>query len=159
MLRFYNKEFPHVQQYFPQTMRVVQACGSRIRLVMFSVLLPHHRIKPHTGPFRGSMRYHLGLQIPQHRERCFIEIDGQRHSWEEGRSLLFDDTYVHQVYNATDERRIVLFLDVQRTAPSLSPIMNAINHWISHSPIIHTISALNDANEVAHPIDVAHAVG
>lgn len=149
MLRFYNKEFPHVQSHFPQTMKYLP---EGVRIAMFSILLPHHRIAPHVGPFRGSMRYHLGLQIPQDRNNCFIDIDRTRYHWKEGESLLFDDTYIHQVYNNTSERRIVLFLDIQRTTPSLSPLMNWINHQVCHSSLIHSLSQLNDQNETPQRI-------
>lgn len=144
MLRFYNKEFPHVQSYFPKTMKYLP---DRVRIAMFSILLPHHHIAPHVGPFRGSMRYHLGLEIPQDTSNCFIDINNNRHHWKEGQSLLFDDTYVHKVYNNTPERRIILFLDIQRTTPSLSPIMDWINHQVCHSSLIHSLSQLNDQNE------------
>ncbi|MGT2494830.1 aspartyl/asparaginyl beta-hydroxylase domain-containing protein [Cupriavidus basilensis] len=30
--------------------------------------------------FAGSLRYHLGLATPND-DRCFIEVDGERHSW------------------------------------------------------------------------------
>lgn len=149
MLRFYNKEFTHVQSHFPKTMKYLP---DRVRIAMFSILLPHHRIAPHVGPFRGSMRYHLGLQIPKDSSNCFIDIDHTRYHWKEGESLLFDDTYVHQVYNNTSERRIILFLDVQRTTPSLSPMMNWINHKVCHSPLIHSLSQLNDKNEIPRQI-------
>ena len=38
----------------------------------------------------------------------------QRCEWKEGEGVLFDDTYVHEVWNKTDERRVVLFLDIYR---------------------------------------------
>lgn len=149
MLRFYNKEFPQVQSHFPETLKLLP---SRVRLAMFSVLRPYHHIGPHVGPFRGSMRYHLGIHIPQDRTRCFLNLHHQRYHWQEGKSLLFDDTYVHSVYNHTPEPRIVLFLDVQRTSPSLHPLVAWINHQVCHSSLIHTLSRLNDENERPRPL-------
>lgn len=152
MLKFYNKEYPHIQSHFPKTMQCLNRCGNKVRLAMFSILLPHHRIAPHVGPFRGSMRYHLGLEIPAERENCFIEIHGHTHHWMRGKSLLFDDTYVHQVYNNTNERRIVLFLDIQRDEHSLTPIMAWVNNIVCKSFLIHSLSQLNDKNEIPQKI-------
>ena len=38
--------------------------------------------------------------------------------WEEGKSMIFDDTFNHEVWNDTDETRVVLFVDVLRPLPS-----------------------------------------
>jgi len=155
MLRFYGKEYPNIQKYFPKTMQVINQCGYRVRLAMFSILRPYTEIRQHVGPFRGCMRYHLGLVVPQQTNEttCFIQLNGNKHKWEEGQSLLFDDTFPHKVTNDTPYTRIVLFLDIQRIAPSLHPIMSAINHFICNTHLIDHLSKLNDQNEHAIPID------
>jgi len=33
---------------------------------------------------------------------------------EEGKSIIFDDTYAHSVHNNTSEPRLILFLDIER---------------------------------------------
>lgn len=153
ILKFYNKEYPEIQKHFPETMRLLKICGPKVRLAMFSILKAHSQIKPHTGPFRGSMRYHLGLQVPRDKDRCFIQVDKYQYYWNEGESFLFDDTYVHQIINDTDEDRIVLFLDIQRTGNDLlSPLMDWVNEKICNSFIIHSLSALNDENENPVPL-------
>ncbi|MEO6871212.1 MAG: aspartyl/asparaginyl beta-hydroxylase domain-containing protein, partial [Chthoniobacterales bacterium] len=57
--------------------------------------------------------------------------------WEEGKTMFFDDTYNHEVWNDTDGVRVVLFLDVLRP---LSFPMSAINRTvikaIAASPLI-----------------------
>ena len=153
ILKFYNKNYLHIQSHFPKTMQCLKQCGNKVRLAMFSVLLPHHRIASHVGPFRGSMRYHLGLEIPIDRKDCFIEINGHKCHWMRGKSLLFDDTYTHQVYNNTNERRIVLFLDIQRDEHSLTPGMAWVNDMVCNSFLIHSLSQLNDKNEVPEKIN------
>jgi aspartyl/asparaginyl beta-hydroxylase (cupin superfamily) len=152
ILKFYNKNYPQIQSHFPKTMQCLNQCGDKVRIAMFSILLPHHRIAPHVGPFRGSMRYHLGLDIPIDRQNCFIEIHGHKYEWMNGGSLLFDDTYVHQVYNNTKERRIILFLDIQRPDYSLTPRMAWVNNIICNSFLIHSLSQLNDKNEIPEKI-------
>jgi beta-hydroxylase len=152
ILKFYNKNYPLVQSRFPKTMQCLNQCGDKVRIAMFSILLPHHRIAPHVGPFRGSMRYHLGLEIPKDRKNCFIEIHGNKYHWMRSDSLLFDDTYVHQVYNNTQERRIILFLDIQRPEHSLTPRMAWVNNMVCNSFLIHSLSQLNDKNEIPEKI-------
>ena len=70
------------------------------------------------------MRYHLALKVPEPREQCRIRVGDEIVTWEEGRSLIFDDTYEHEVWNDTDDERVVLFLDVVR--PLRFP-MNVVN--------------------------------
>ena len=84
----------------------------RVKSAMFSILEPGKHLKPHIGFFKGYLRYHLGLFIPK--GECYIIVNKQRYEWEEGEHVLFDDTYIHEAKNATDQVRIVLFLDVLR---------------------------------------------
>jgi beta-hydroxylase len=49
------------------------------------------------------------------------------YAWEEGKAVIFDDTYNHEVWNDTNGYRVVLFVDFAR--PLRFPF-NLINHWI-----------------------------
>jgi beta-hydroxylase len=80
----------------------------------FSILSPHKRIPPHRGPYRGVVRCHLGLIIPDPPESCGISVGGQVRHWHEGETMFFDDGYEHSAWNDTGETRAVLFLDVIR---------------------------------------------
>lgn len=151
LLQFYAKHYPHVEQYFPETLKCLQACQGRVHIAMFSILQPFTQIRLHVGPFRGSMRYHLGLFIPSSPD-CYLQLNGEQYRWKNGGSVLFDDTYPHLVVNNTPEVRIVLFLDIQRTAPSLRQPMAFLNHILCRLPIIHHLSELNDKNEQPVPI-------
>jgi aspartyl/asparaginyl beta-hydroxylase (cupin superfamily) len=103
----------------------------------FSILSPHKHIPDHRGPYKGVLRYHLALKIPEPREACRIRVDGEYATWEEGGSLLFDDSYEHEAWNDTDGIRVVLFMDVIR--PLKAPVRQ-INDFviraISKSPYI-----------------------
>jgi beta-hydroxylase len=109
----------------PETARLVAAVPGMCT-AMFSILAPGKHIPEHNGPYKGVIRYHLALKVPQQRARCRIRVGDEITTWEEGHSLLFDDTYEHEVWNDTDEVRVVLFLDVVR--PLRFP-MNVVN-WI-----------------------------
>lgn len=93
----------------------------------FSVLEPGKRLPAHRGPYKGVLRYHLGIVIPEDAESCGIEVAGERRHWREGQSLIFDDTFVHSAWNDSAERRIVLFVDFAR--PLFFPA-NLINRAI-----------------------------
>lgn len=97
----------------PETTRIVESIPGMFT-AFFSVLAPGKHIPLHRGPYKGVLRCHLGLIVPEPREQCWIEVGGQIGRWEEGRCLLFDDTYKHQVHNDAAGMRVVLFLDVIR---------------------------------------------
>ncbi|MBO9353133.1 aspartyl/asparaginyl beta-hydroxylase domain-containing protein [Bordetella petrii] len=91
-----------------------------LRTAFFSILEPGKRIPEHRGPYNGVLRLHLGLVVPEPREQCWIEVGGQRYVWQEGRAVVFDDLYPHQVHNDTQGLRAVLFVDFER--PCRAPV-------------------------------------
>ena len=62
---------------------------------MFSILSPGKHILDHRGPYKGVLRYHLGLIVPEQAEQCRIRVGEDIRHWEEGKSLMFDDTFNH----------------------------------------------------------------
>ncbi len=80
----------------------------------FSILSPHKRIPPHRGPYRGVVRCHLGLMVPEPADSCGISVGGEVRHWQEGQTMFFDDGYEHFAWNDSDQTRVVLFLDVIR---------------------------------------------
>ena len=83
----------------------------------FSFMAPGKHIPAHRGPFRGVLRYYLGLSMPRNGAgelAAVLKVADREYRVDEGESLLWDDTYVHEVWNASDEVRIVLLLDVWR---------------------------------------------
>jgi aspartate beta-hydroxylase len=77
--------------------------------VLFSVLAPHTHIKPHHGVTNTRVVTHLPLVIPS--GDCQLVVGGEAHAWQEGRCVTFDDTFLHEAWNRTGERRVVLILD------------------------------------------------
>jgi aspartyl/asparaginyl beta-hydroxylase (cupin superfamily) len=104
---------------------------------MFSILSPRKHILDHRGPYKGVLRYHLGLIVPADAPACRIRVGEEVRHWEEGKSLVFDDTFNHEVWNDTDETRVVLFVDVLRPLPSpWSQLNRAIVKAIGYSPFV-----------------------
>ena len=98
----------------------------------FSILSPRKHIPAHRGPYNGVLRLHLGLIVPEPRDRVRIRVDDQICTWEEGKCLLFDDSYDHEVWNDTDGWRAVLFVDFVR--PVKFPF-NLLNRLILRAAI------------------------
>jgi beta-hydroxylase len=104
---------------------------------MISILSPRKHILDHRGPYKGVLRYHLGLIVPEDAESCRIRVGDDFRHWEEGKSMIFDDTFNHEVWNDTDETRVVLFVDVLRPLPfPESAINRAIIKAIGFSPFV-----------------------
>ena len=84
---------------------------------ILSFLAPGKHIPEHRGPFRAILRFHLMLSMPNDatgRPACVMNIDGAPYRLGDGESLLWDDTYRHEVWNRSDRVRIALLLDVWR---------------------------------------------
>lgn len=84
---------------------------------VLSFLAPRKHIPAHRGPFRGILRFHLMLSMPladDGRPACELNIDGVPYRLADGETLLWDDTYRHEVWNRSDAVRIALLLDIWR---------------------------------------------
>lgn len=107
----------------PETSRAIDRVPG-LQNAWFSILAPGYHIPPHHGPTRAVVRLHLGLMVPSDAAACWIRVDDEICTWQEGRCLVFDDTYEHEVRNDTDERRVVLFLDFDRPSDRLGTLCN-----------------------------------
>jgi aspartyl/asparaginyl beta-hydroxylase (cupin superfamily) len=85
----------------------------KVESISVSILDPGKHIPAHNGPYKGILRYQLALSVPK-KGSCQIFVDNKPYSWTEGKSVLFDDTYVHEVKNETNEKRIAVLLDIRR---------------------------------------------
>ena len=120
----------------PVTTQTIESIPG-MKTAFFSILAPGKHIPSHRGPYKGVVRYHLGLIIPKEAKQCKIRVHNDYRFWQEGKSLIFDDTYQHEVWNDTNEERVVLFLDIER--PLYWPLswINKFLLWaISKSPFV-----------------------
>jgi beta-hydroxylase len=103
----------------------------------FSILSPGKHIGVHRGPYRGLLRYHLGLRIPEPATAAGINVGGEVAHWREGGSLLFDDGYEHFAWNDTAGVRVVLFMDVERPLRRPAADINrAVLRTVAVSPFV-----------------------
>jgi aspartate beta-hydroxylase len=77
--------------------------------VLFSVFTPGTHLLPHRGVTNTRLVAHLPLIVP---ENCALNVGGEIHAWQEGRVVVFDDTYEHEAWNRSDRTRVVLIFDV-----------------------------------------------
>jgi aspartyl/asparaginyl beta-hydroxylase (cupin superfamily) len=94
----------------PETWRIVQKIPG-LKTAMFSIFEPGKHLPAHRGPYNGVLRLHLGLIVPEPREKVAIRVERQVCHWEEGKVLIFDDAYEHEAWNKSDHVRVVLFVD------------------------------------------------
>ena len=97
----------------PETMRLLGKIPG-MKTAFFSILSPHKHIPAHRGAYNGVLRLHLALLVPEPREKVRIRIGNEFRHWTEGKALIFDDTFNHEVWNDTDGYRVVLFVDFAR---------------------------------------------
>jgi aspartyl/asparaginyl beta-hydroxylase (cupin superfamily) len=131
----------------PETVRLVEKIPG-MTTAMFSIFTPGTYLTPHRGPFKGVLRYHLGLRIPSNAGACGIRVGDKTRNWREGESLVFDDTHEHEAWNRSQGDRVVLFFDFIRPLPfPLSVLNREMIRLIASSPLIQNlmrrINALN----------------
>ena len=56
----------------------------------------------------------MALIVPDEAENCVMRVVDQNCQWREGECLVFDDTYDHEIWNDTDQLRVVLLFDFDR---------------------------------------------
>ncbi len=120
-IKWYGPIAEEAYKLCPLTCKLIEQLPE-IKLAMFSILEPGSKISHHSGPFKGCIRYHLGLNCP---EESYIIVDGIKYNWKNGKDILFDDTFVHEVKNESNDKRIILFCDVERKMNgSISQLFN-----------------------------------
>lgn len=136
-----------IAPFFPHTMKVIQ--NEQIHNAFFSILDPKVEIKPHFGYFKGYLRYHLGVLIPEENgKRPYLICGGQKYIWKEKEGVLFDDMYMHYVKNPTNKKRIVLYLDIKRkNLPWLLDKLTDISYFLIENSIILQYFIKNQHNQ------------
>jgi aspartate beta-hydroxylase/beta-hydroxylase len=106
----------------PKTFELISEIPN-VTQAFFSILEEGKSIPKHKGPYRGYLRYHLGLVVPKENTPIFF-IDDKSYQWKEGESILFDDSFEHWVTNNSIEQRVVLVIDILRPLPNLGHVIN-----------------------------------
>jgi beta-hydroxylase len=122
----YGKTSAANQRRCPATARAIARIPG-LTTAFFSILSPRKHIPAHRGPYNGVLRLHLGLVVPEPQAHCRMRVEGSELVWSQGKAVVFDDSFDHEVWNDTDGTRAVLFIDFER--PVRFPI-NLLNKLV-----------------------------
>ena len=106
--KFFGIKHPLNCSLCPKTAELVNNIPNLL-LAEFSYLPAKTKLKAHKGFTKMVLRAHLGLIIPKD---CGIRVGTETITWEEGKLLVFDDSFDHEAWNNSDEDRFVLMLDI-----------------------------------------------
>lgn len=157
-LRVFSKD-TKLTKYFPKTMELVNKC--RCTLAFFSILAPKTTLTPHVGVYQGVIRYHLCIKAPENYKDCYIIVNNKKLIWEEGKDIMFDDMFMHEVHNNTDEERVVLFLDIQKEFNDI--FLDCLNSFcikfVSTNDILtSTLSKINSFDYKCSLLDIRNTI-
>ena len=107
------------QQHFvnvcPETTKVIDSIPRIMKSTpfgfsFFSSLKAGATIKSHNGPCNLRLRCHFPLIVPA--GDCGMRVGDKVIRWEVGKPIIFDDCYEHEVWNNTNQTRVILLFDV-----------------------------------------------
>ena len=97
----------------PVTSRVVLSISDAVTMIYggskVSVIDGGSLVRPHTGCCNSRLRVHFGITIP---DNCGIIVDGEARTWTEVQCMVFDDSFVHSVWQNSTQVRIILIVDI-----------------------------------------------
>ena len=128
---------PTFKDRCPKTAKVLDELGPLLfstpfSFAFFSTLHGKSKIEAHNGPMNLRLRVHLPLIVPSKPaslgastsggtltggggtlvDQCGIRVGSQRRNWVEGKAIVLDDSYQHEVWNKTEEPRVVFLFDI-----------------------------------------------
>lgn len=119
----FGKKVSKTAGKFPRTMSHLRKVPG-VKAAMFSIFEPSKHVQLHHGNVKMILRYQLGLIVPEPYKKCKININGSDYHWQNGHSLLWDNTVPHEVWNESEGTRVVLMLDVMRQLPFPLNLLN-----------------------------------
>lgn len=108
--RFFGMNHWDHQRLCPKTTELI---NQTIEIIScdFSKMKGKTRILPHTGYTKMVLRCHLPLKVPEDK-KCGIQVGDEIHFHEEGKLLVFDDSFMHEAWNESEKDRTVLMFDI-----------------------------------------------
>lgn len=121
----FGKKLEKNCQKAPITTRLLESVPN-LQTAWFSILSPGYHIPAHRGVTKGILRAHLGLIIPKDTEKCRLRVGDTINVWHPGKIFVFDDTYEHEVWNDTEEERVILLFDFDRPMRIWGRVLNNV---------------------------------
>ncbi|MBB3104428.1 aspartyl/asparaginyl beta-hydroxylase domain-containing protein [Azomonas macrocytogenes] len=134
----------------PRTAEILSVVPN-LNSAFFSILRPGGHIPLHTGVTKRIITCHLALMSPTPNEKCRIQVADQTEAWYDGNCMVFDDTYPHEVWNDTDQTRVVLLIQFKRPLRLPGRLLGDLFlAAIRRSPFVQEARTNLDAWEEAH---------
>jgi hypothetical protein len=94
----------------PETTQILESIpgATSAGLAYFSAMEAGTHVQPHCGPFNTRLRCHFGLSVPEGAE---LRVGSEVRPWIEGKCIVFDDSFEHEVWNRSSRARLVLIVD------------------------------------------------
>ena len=122
------------------TIQLLQSLPNRCQIYpwgdgVFSAINPGAHIPAHYSVDNFHVRCMLGIVVPN---GCSMRVGNIETEWQEGKTLFFEDSFEHEVWNRGQSRRIILIQDFWH--PDLSAHeKQVLNIGFSHPQIRHEI--------------------
>jgi aspartate beta-hydroxylase len=120
-IELYGEPYDDNARLCAGTLAALESVSGRSGWLGFSALAPHTHVRPHCGITNAKLRCHVAVELCPGMSR--IRVGDAVRTWEQGRMLVFDDSFEHEVWNDSDARRVVLIFDVFH--PDLMPMETA----------------------------------
>lgn len=133
VLHWYGTWLPEQCERFPETIKLIEKIPN-IQIAGFTVLGPRTHIPRHQGPAK-SLRWQLGVRIPEPPDSCRLKVGDHTVPWTDGASLAFDDRTPHEAWNDSDDARYVLFVQVAWPVKGLTGRVHRTNHRLFGSAL------------------------
>lgn len=104
----------------------------RSPMALWSLLRPGTKIQPHHGLLNTRLICHIPLIV---QDNCALRVGSETREWQEGKALIFDDSFEHEAWNLSDSIRVVLLFEIWRPEISmderkaLTAIFETINDY------------------------------
>lgn len=107
---FFGMRNPANENLCPFTASLIQQIPDVIT-AEFSFMEPHTHIQPHVGYSKMILRCHLPLIVPNE-SLCGIRVGDETQNWKTGKLMIFDDSFEHEAWNKSAQRRVLLMFDI-----------------------------------------------
>jgi aspartyl/asparaginyl beta-hydroxylase (cupin superfamily) len=134
---------------FPVTSHILDSLGAQILrgMVCFSAINPGTQILPHYGPSNMRLTCHLGIVGCQDVE---IMVGNEKRHYENGKCVVFDDSFKHSVTHRGPDLRVTLMLDLwhpgmhQKEIDVFNHIMCQVMQNLDANHFFHSLHVYND---------------
>jgi len=119
---------PAALEHMPTFCDLAKRHGDTMISSVVSLLPGKTKIPPHVGYSSLVKRLMLAVEVPEPSDRCYLCVNGEKLTWTEGKTFMWDDTYPHGVWNETESRRLIIYMDVLRKVDN--KVLNGLATWL-----------------------------